>query len=32
MEAGPAHHVWTVEELVSLLEPKSILDGLKRAA
>jgi hypothetical protein len=31
MEAGIADHVWSAEELVSLLEPKSILDGLKMA-
>ena len=31
MEAGLAHHVWTIEELVSLMEPKSIMDGLKYA-
>ncbi len=30
MEAGLAHHVWSIEELVGLLEPKSILDGLYR--
>jgi hypothetical protein len=32
MEAGLAHHVWTIEELVKLMEPKSILDGLKMTA
>jgi hypothetical protein len=32
MEAGIADHVWTVEEMVALMEPKSILDGLQRAA
>lgn len=32
MEAGLADHVWTVEELVKLMEPKSILDGLTFAA
>jgi IS1 family transposase len=32
MEAGLAGHVWTVEELVKLLEPKSILDGLVSVA
>ena len=30
MESGLAGHVWTIEELVSLMEPKSILDGLKQ--
>jgi hypothetical protein len=28
MEAGPTDHVWEVAELIELLEPKSILDGL----
>jgi hypothetical protein len=32
MEAGIASHVWGIEELVSLLEPKSILDGFKMTA
>jgi hypothetical protein len=32
MEAGLAHHVWTIEELVKLMEPKSILDGIFQAA
>jgi hypothetical protein len=32
MEAGLANHVWTVEELVALLEPKSILEGIKQSA
>jgi hypothetical protein len=31
MEAGLASHIWEIEELVSLMEPKSIMDGLKRA-
>jgi IS1 family transposase len=31
MEAGLANHVWEIEELVSLMEPKSILDGLSVA-
>jgi IS1 family transposase len=31
MEAGIANHIWEIEELVSLMEPKSILDGLKQA-
>ena len=30
MEAGLVSYVWTIEELVGLMEPKSILDGLKR--
>jgi hypothetical protein len=32
MEAGLAHTVWTIEDLVKLMEPKSILDGLSQAA
>jgi hypothetical protein len=32
MEAGLANHVWEIEELVALLEPKSILDGLTYTA
>jgi IS1 family transposase len=32
MEAGLTAHVWTMEEMVSLLEPKSILAGLKQTA
>lgn len=32
MEAGIADHVCTIEEMVGLLKPKSILDGLNRAA
>jgi hypothetical protein len=32
MEAGLASHIWEMEELVSLMEPKSILDGLYRAS
>src|SRR5260370_28409939 len=32
MEAGLAHNVWTIEELVMLAEPNSILDGLKQTA
>ena len=31
MEAGIASHIWEIEELVSLLERKSILDGLAQA-
>jgi len=30
MEAGVANHAWTLEEIVALLEPKSILDGIKQ--
>lgn len=29
MEAGLTSHVWTVAELVKLMEPRSILDGLQ---
>ena len=32
MESGLAHHVWTIEELVRLMEPKSILEGLLAAS
>ena len=32
MEVGIADRVWSVEELVTLMEPKSILDGLERAS
>lgn len=32
MEAGISDHIWTVEELVKLMEPKSILDGILRIA
>jgi hypothetical protein len=32
MEAGLTSHVRTIEEVVNLLEPKSILDGLKQVA
>jgi hypothetical protein len=32
IEAGLTAHVWTIEELVNLMEPKSILKGLKRLA
>lgn len=28
MESGIANHVWEVAELIALLEPKSVLDGL----
>lgn len=29
MEAGLSDHVWMIEELVKLIEPKSILDGVR---
>lgn len=32
MEAGLTNHVWSVEELLALLEPKSMLTGLKNSA
>jgi IS1 family transposase len=32
MEAGLAHHVWMIEELVKLMEPRSILSGLSKSA
>jgi hypothetical protein len=32
MEAGLADHIWEIEELVALMEPKSVLDGLKQTA
>ena len=32
MEAGLTHSVWTIEDMVKLMEPKSILDGLYQAA
>jgi hypothetical protein len=33
MEAGLSKHVWEIGELVSLMEPRSILDGfLKNTA
>lgn len=30
MEAGVANHIWSIEEIVALLEPKSMLDGIKQ--
>jgi hypothetical protein len=30
MEAGLANHVWEIEELVSLMEPASIVSGLQQ--
>jgi hypothetical protein len=32
MEAGLSNHVWTIEELVGLLERRSMLNGLNVAA
>jgi hypothetical protein len=32
MEAGLTDRVWSVDELVRLMEPKSILEGLLPAA
>ncbi len=32
MEAGLTAHVWKIEYMVKLLEPKSILDGLGMSA
>ncbi len=32
MEAGIADHVWTIEDLVKLMESRSILDGLLLAS
>jgi IS1 family transposase len=32
MEAGLSTHIWEIEELVALMEPKSILDGIKQGA
>lgn len=32
MEAGLPQAVWTVEDMVKLMEPKSILDGLRQVA
>lgn len=32
MEAGISDHVWSIEELVKLMEPKSMLDGLMMTA
>jgi hypothetical protein len=32
MEAGLAYIVWTIEDTVKLMEPKSLLDGLFQAA
>ena len=31
MEAGLATDQWMIEDLVALMEPKSILDGLQQA-
>ena len=32
MEAGLAHSVWSIQDMVKLMEPKSLLDGLYQAA
>jgi hypothetical protein len=32
MEAGIANHVWTIEEMVKLLDRRSILHGLTMVA
>jgi len=32
MEAGIADHVWTIKDMVALIDSTSILDGLKRVA
>jgi len=32
MEAGLTDHVWMVDELVRLMEPKSILEGLLKVS
>jgi hypothetical protein len=32
MEAGLVSEQWLIEDLVSLMEPKPILDGLKQIA
>jgi IS1 family transposase len=32
MEAGLAHTIWTIEDMVKLMAPKSILEGLFQAA
>jgi len=32
MEAGISDHVWSIEDLVKLMKPKSILDGLRQTA
>jgi hypothetical protein len=32
MQAGICDHVWSIEEVVHLLEGKSILDGLRQTA
>ena len=32
MEVGLIDHVWSIEEMVKLLESKSILDGLRASA
>jgi hypothetical protein len=32
MEAGLSDHIWTIEEMVKLLDGRSILDGLTMVA
>jgi hypothetical protein len=32
MEAGLAHYVWTIEEVVGLLDKRSISQGLRMAS
>jgi hypothetical protein len=32
MEAGLSNHVWSIEEMVKLLDARSILDGIFQAA
>ena len=32
MEAGIANHIWSIEDMVKLLESKAILDGLRQTA
>jgi hypothetical protein len=32
MKAGLANHIWEIEELVALIEQKSIMDGLQQTA
>jgi hypothetical protein len=32
MESGISNHVWTIEEMVKLLDGRSLLYGLKRIA
>jgi hypothetical protein len=32
MEAGLANQVWKIEDMVKMMEPKSILEGLTQTA